>query len=149
VKPGTYTVTNAVPASGTTPASGEIDGMAATGLESFLIAPSGSAAIGLAIEVKGAVASATITVDPGLGGALQAIRDAIRARSGPVVKSQERLQAESKAIAAERASLEARATTRFDQLTKQFTAMERQVSAFKATQAYLENQIKAWNSDKY
>jgi flagellar hook-associated protein 2 len=117
------------------------------GLESFLIAPSGSAAIGLALEVKGAVASATITVDPGLGGALQAIRDAIRARSGPVVKSQERLQAESKAIAADRVALEARAATRYDQLTRQFTAMERQVSAFKATQSYLKNQIAAWNSD--
>jgi flagellar hook-associated protein 2 len=148
VKPGTYTLTNVVPASGTTPASGEIDGLAASGsVDNFLIAPMGSEAIGLALEVRGAVASATITIDPGLGGALQAIRDAIRARSGPVAKSQERLQAESKAIAADRVALEARAATRYDQLTRQFTAMERQVSAFKATQSYLKNQIAAWNSD--
>jgi flagellar hook-associated protein 2 len=81
VKPGTYTVTNAVPASGTTPASGEIDGMAATGLESFLIAPSGSAAIGLALEVKGAVASATITVDP--ASAARCRRSATRSAPAP------------------------------------------------------------------
>jgi len=146
-KPGTYTLTNLVPASGGTPASGEIDGIAASGIESFLVASASSAAVGLAVEVKEAVASATITIDPGLGGALQAIRDSIRARSGPVVKSQERLQAETKAIAADRAALETRAKTRYDQLTASFTAMERQVSAFKATQTYLENQIKAWNSD--
>lgn len=147
VKPGTYTVTNLVPASGTTPASGEVDGVAATGMESFLIAPVNSAAVGLAFEVKGAVSSATITIDPGLGGALKAIRDAVRARSGPIAKSEERLQAEAKSIAADRLALETRAKTRYDQLTKSFTSMERQVSAFKATQAYLENQIKAWNSD--
>jgi flagellar hook-associated protein 2 len=146
-KPGTYTVTNLVPASGGSPASGEIDGISANPVESFLVAPSTSAAVGLVFEVKGAVASATITIDPGLGGALQAIRDTVRARSGPIAKSQERLSEETKAIAKDRAALEVRAKTRYDQLLSSFTAMERQVSSFKATQSYLEQQIKMWSGD--
>jgi flagellar hook-associated protein 2 len=147
VKPGTYTFTNVVPESGGVAASGEIDGIAALGSGAFLIAPPSSAAVGLAVEVKGALASATITVDPGLGGALQAIRDALRARSGPIAKSQERLSEEAKDIAEDRTKLETRSKAYYDRLLEQFTTMERQVSAFKATQSYLEQQIKAWNSD--
>lgn len=147
VKPGTYTFTNVVPESAGVAASGEIDGIAALGSGAFLIAPPSSAAVGLAVEVNGAVASATITVDPGLGGALQAIRDALRARSGPIAQSQERLSEEAKDIAEDRTRLETRSKAYYDRLLEQFTTMERQVSAFKATQSYLEQQIKAWNGD--
>jgi flagellar hook-associated protein 2 len=145
VKPGTYTFTNVVPESGGVAASGDIDGIAALGSGAFLIAPATSAAVGLAVEVKGAVASATVTIDPGLGGALQAIRDALRARSGPIAQSQERLSEEAKDIAEDRQKLETRSKAYYDRLLEQFTTMERQVSAFKATQSYLEQQIKAWN----
>lgn len=146
-KPGTYSFTSLVPASGGGDASGMVDGLAATGSGAFLIAPWNSKAAGLAVEVKGALAAATITVDAGLGGALQAIRDSVRARSGPIVNSQERLSAEAKAIAGDRAAMETRSAAYRDKLVTSFTAMERRVSAFKATQTYLEQQIKAWNGD--
>jgi flagellar hook-associated protein 2 len=145
-KPGTYTFTDVTAASPGVDASGLIDGLAATGSGAFLIAPAGSAAVGLAVEVKGSFASATVTIDPGLGGALQAIRDALRARSGPMATSQTRLNAEAKDIAEDKAKLETRSAAYYDKLLAQFTAMERRVSAFKATQSYLEQQIKAWNS---
>jgi flagellar hook-associated protein 2 len=147
VKPGTYTFTNVVPETGGVAASGEIDGIAAIGSGSFLIAPPTSAAAGLAVQVKGAIASVTVTIDRGLGGALQAIRDELRGRSGPIAKSQERLSAEAKDIAQDRTALDARSKSYYDRLLSQFTTMERQVSSFKATQSYLEQQIKAWNSD--
>jgi flagellar hook-associated protein 2 len=146
-KPGTYTLTNLVPESGGIAASGEFDGVAGTGIGQYLSAPIGSAAQGLSVEVKGAVASATVTVDLGLGGALQAIRDAVRSRTGPFAKTQERLSAETKAIAKDRAAMEARFKVRYDQLVTSFTAMERQVSSFKATQSYLDQQIKMWTND--
>ncbi|MDP8914173.1 MAG: flagellar filament capping protein FliD, partial [Pseudomonadota bacterium] len=146
-KPGTYTYTDLVPASGGIDASGMIDGIAATGSGPYLIAPYNSKALGLTVEVLGSLASATVTVDPGLGGALQAIRDAVRARSGPVVSSQERLSAEAKQIAKDQRELEVRSKAYYDQLVKTFTAMERQVSAFKATQSYLDQQIKIWTGD--
>ena len=147
VKPGTYILTNVVPEAGGVAASGDLDGIAMTGSGAFLIAPPTSAAVGLALEIKGAAASVTITIDPGLGGALQAIRDALRARSGPIAQSQERLSAEAKEIGEDRLKLETRSQAYYDRLLEQFTTMERQVSAFKATQSYLEQQIKAWNGD--
>jgi flagellar hook-associated protein 2 len=146
-KPGTYTYTDLVPAANGVDASGTVDGLAATGSGPFLIAPFNSKALGLTVEVKGALASATVTVDHGLGGALQSIRDSVRARSGPVVTSQERLSAEAKEIAKDQRELEVRSKAYYDQLVKNFTAMERQVSSFKATQSYLDQQIKIWTGN--
>jgi flagellar hook-associated protein 2 len=143
-KPGTYLLTDLVPAAGGAPASGLFDGIAASANGDFLFAPPTARALGLAVEVKGAAASVTITVDPGLAGALQAIRDTVRARTGPIAKSQERLSAEAKDIARDRQSLETRSAAYLAKLTADFTAMERRVSAFKATQSYLEQQVKVW-----
>jgi flagellar hook-associated protein 2 len=148
VKPGTYTITNVVPAAGAVPASGKVGNLAMTGTGAFLVAPSASNAVGLVLQVSGAVASATVMVDPGLGGALQAIRDALRSTKGPFAATQDRLSAESKAIAKDRETMEARATKYHDQLLTTFTAMDRQVSSFKATQSYLDQQIKMWTADR-
>jgi flagellar hook-associated protein 2 len=92
------------------------------------------------------VSSATITVDQGLGGALQAIRDTLLATSGPIKSTQARLTAETKTISADRTTLEARSTNYHDQLVRSFTAMDRQVAAYKATQSYLEQQVKLWTN---
>lgn len=147
VKPGVYTVTNIVPQAGTTPASGKIDNVAFTGVGANLVAPSGSRAVGLILGVSGPVASATITIDPGLGGALQSIRDALRAKGGPFEGTQDRLGKEADKIAEEREALEVRSEKYYNQLLTTFTNMERQVSAFKATQSYLDQQIKMWTKN--
>ncbi len=147
VKPGTYTITDVVPANGSTPASGKINGVAFQGVGSNLVAPSGSDAVGLILGVSGAVASATVTIDPGLGGALQAIRDALRARNGPLSASEAKLTDESSRLADERQALETRSAKYYDRLLATFTAMDKQVSAFKATQSYLDQQIKMWTKD--
>jgi flagellar hook-associated protein 2 len=143
VAPGTYTITNIVAGN---PASGKIDGIAMTASGANLVAPSASKAVGLILGVTGNVTSATITIDPGLGGALQAIRDGLRARGGPFETTQTRLNGEAGRIADDRAVLETRSTKYHDQLLASFTAMDRQVSAFKATQSYLEQQIKIWTN---
>ncbi len=148
VKPGVYTITDAVPAADGSPASGRLNGVAMTGVGVNLVAPAGSAAIGLILGVSGAVGSATITIDPGLGGALQGIRDALRARGGPFEGSNDRLSAEAKKIAEDRELLETRSEKYYNQLLNTFTAMERQVSSFKATQSYLDQQIKMWTNDR-
>lgn len=148
VKPGTYTITDIVAAVGATAASGKINNVAMTAVGSNLVAPSSSAAPGLILGVSGNLASATITIDPGLGGALQAIRDALRARGGPLAASEEKLSAEAERIADDRAAMEARSEKMQSQLTVTFSAMDRRVSAFKATQAYLDQQIKLWTADR-
>lgn len=148
VKPGVYTITDLVPAGSGTDATGFIDGKAMIPSGPNVIAPAGSAAVGLILGVGAAVGSVTINIDPGLGGALQSIRDALRAGGGPFANSSKRLQAEARDIADDRAEMETRASTHYDQLLGRFTTMERQVSAFKATQSYLEQQIKMWTADR-
>lgn len=148
VKPGTYTITNVVPGTNGGNASGQVNGRAMTGVGANLVAPAGSAALGLILGVNGAVASATITVDPGLGGALQMLRDSLRASSGPFAGSSETLRREARAIEKDRDALEVRSAKYYDQLLANFTAMERRVSAFKATQSYLEQQVKMWTADR-
>ena len=147
VAPGAYTVTNVVPAAGAGAASGLVNGVSMTGIGSNLVAPKGSAAVGLVLGVSGAVASATVTVDPGLGGALQSIRDSLRAGTGAFATTQKRLSDEAKQIANDRTELDTRSSKYYDQLMSSFTAMDRQVSAFKATQSYLDQQIKIWTSN--
>ncbi len=146
VAPGTYTITDVVPAAPPAAASGKVNNVAMTGVGANLVAPSGSPAIGLILGVSGAVASATITIDPGLGGALQSIRDALRARGGAFAGAQERLTREADRIAEDREELEVSSTKYYNQLLTTFTAMDGKVSAFKATQSYLDQQIKIWTN---
>jgi flagellar hook-associated protein 2 len=146
VAPGTYTITDVVPAAPPTAASGKVNNMAMTGVGANLVAPQGSAAIGLILGVSGAVTSATITIDPGLGGALQSIRDALRARGGAFASAQERLDKEADRIAEDREKLETSSSKYYNQLLTTFTAMDSRVSAFRATQSYLDQQIKIWTN---
>ena len=144
-KPGSYTLTDLVPAVGTTAvATGKVDGAVMLGDYTSLVAPIGSAAAGLIIRTSAAVASATVTVDLGIGGALQSIRDALRGASGPLTATSQRLSKAAVDTSADRTKLEQRSTTYNAQLTRQFTAMEKRVSAFKATQSYIEQQVALW-----
>jgi flagellar hook-associated protein 2 len=144
-KPGTYQLTSLVPAAGGVGASGYVGGAPMISSGPNLIAPASSPAVGLVVTVKGAVSAATITIDSGLGGALQAIRDSVRARNGAIATEQDSLAKEAKTIAADRAEMEGRAATYYNQLVASFTTMDRQVASFKATQSYLEQQIQVWN----
>lgn len=143
-KPGTYLATDLVASSGGQAATGKVAGVAAVSAGSRLVASIASPANGLVIELLGNVPSATITVDQGLGGALQAIRDALLANSGPIKSSRARFDAEAKTIGADRAALETRSANYRNQLVRSFTGMDKQVAAYKATQSYLDQQIKIW-----
>lgn len=144
--PGTYQLTDLVAAPSGGNASGKIGGLAMLASGPNLVAPAGSAAVGLVVKMLGAASSATITIDPGLGGALQAIRDAVRARSGPIAQSQQQLDKQAAAIAKDRTDMEAKVQGYHDRLVTSFAAMDKQVSAFKATQSYLTQQVAAWNN---
>ena len=74
--PGTYTVTNIVRRSAPRPPRARSAASPCWRRDPNLIAPRDSRRLGLILGVSGNVASATITIDPGLGGALQSIRDA-------------------------------------------------------------------------
>ena len=145
-RPGTYSLTDLVPASGATSASGKIDGVAAGVNGNILTARAGTAAAGLSFQPLGSVANATVTIDLGLGGALQAVRDALRGTSGPLVTIDARLKAEAKAIAADREAMELRADAYEARLKATYSTMETRVASFKATQSYLTQQIAMWTN---
>jgi flagellar hook-associated protein 2 len=146
VAPGTYNVTDIVAAAGATAASGKIGGIAMSPVGSNLLAPRASAAAGLILGASGNVASATITIDPGLGGALQSIRDSLRATNGAFATTQKRLTDEAAQISKDSDALNTQSDKYYNQLLTSFTAMDRQVSAFKATQSYLDQQVKLWTN---
>jgi flagellar hook-associated protein 2 len=148
VKPGVYQLTDLVPSAGGAAASGNVDGQPMTGVETSLVAPAGSAALGLIVSVEAAAANVTITVEAGLGGALKAIRDALRDRNGAFATANARLDVEKRELAEARTALQTRSEQYYNQLLKTFTAMERQVSASRATQSYLDQQIKMWTNDR-
>ncbi len=142
--PGSYKVENVT----ASPLSGTIAGFPALVSGNSLIASSRSPAAGLVLTVTGDVASATITVDAGIGGALKAIRDSLRGENGPLATAQAAAKKETSAIADDRQKMEARVTAYSDRLTTAFSTMETRVSAYKATQSYMEQQIKLWTSDR-
>lgn len=84
------------------------------------------------------------STDQGLGGALKAVRDKLRADSGPLSSVEARLKEEAKSIGKDREAMELRAEAYRTRLLSTFAAMDSRVSAFKATQAYLDQQVKMW-----
>lgn len=144
-KPGTYQITDIV--NGTSP-SAKINGTQAVSIGGVLSGSGVTSAAGLSFTVKDGVTSATITVDAGLGGALQTIRDQLKATNGPLFNSYSSASAEAKELAKSRTAMEARDATYTKQLTTSFTKMDSRVAALKATQAYLTQQVALWtNSD--
>lgn len=146
VKGGVYTVTNAVPGGPGTTASATLNGgytlpLGTTGVQASFTSP----AAGLSFDILGPVASATITIDLGLQGALDAIKNELTASSGQLTASQTRLDNEKKSISDEKEKLTARDTAYRAQLTAQYTRMQSALSVFNSTQSYLSQQIDQWN----
>jgi flagellar hook-associated protein 2 len=145
VATGTYSLTNLVPASGTASASGTIDGTAAVGSGPILTAATGSPADGLMFSLTSAApGSATLTIDQGLGGVLQAITDAMTSSSGAITALQATLKTQASKLADALTAADAKVTVYHDRLVSQFATMNTRVSAIKATQSYLTQQTDLW-----
>lgn len=150
-KPGTYTVagiTAADPVAGTGPA-GTIGGKSALPSSTDpngLVASITSTAPGLAIQVLGNVSSATITVDAGLSGILQGIRDSLRATGGLLDTLNSSLSSEKTSLADAKTKLQGQEDAYQAQLTKQFTAMQTAVANYKSIQSFMTQQIAAWSN---
>lgn len=143
VAPGTYTVTDVTTGP---PISGKINGVAATVVGNNLVAAANSGAAGLVLKVLGNVASATISIDPGIGGALQSIRDALRSSTGALTTTQDMLTAQAKKISDDNDALTAQIAAYHDRLVTQFGAMDSQVASYKSIQSYLTQQIAVWTN---
>lgn len=143
-KPGSYTISGITAAANGNSAAGTIAGKPAVGAGSLLYASVSSGASGLVIEPQGDIASATITVDLGLGGALQQIRDALRASGGALDALSTSLTAEKTKLATQRTDMQQAESAYKDRLTSQFSKMDTRVAAYKSIQSYLEQQIAVW-----
>ena len=145
-KAGTYALTNIVAGS---PPSGTVDGVAflpSASDPNGLVASITSDAAGLSIQPQGNVASATITVDAGLSGILQGIRDSLRATGGVLDALNDSLSTEKSRLADDRTKMTNQESAYKDQLTKQFTAMQTAVASYRSIQSYMTQQIAAWSN---
>ena len=86
------------------------------------------------------------STDPGIAFALDSLRDAAVASNGPLELVQAALKREADMIDQNRSKMEARELAYRRRLEKQFAGMDARISALKATQSYLEQQIKLWNN---
>lgn len=88
-----------------------------------------------------AVKSAT---NPGLAGLMDGVRDKIQQKDGPLASAQRKYEALAKELTKQFDKLDMQMTNYQEQLTKVYSAMETRLSAFKATQSYLEQQVAMW-----
>jgi flagellar hook-associated protein 2 len=90
----------------------------------------------------------TATTDPGIAGALDALRDAAVAPGGALGGLSKALAAEAAEIAKNREKIEAREDAYRARLEKQYGSLDARIGALKATQSYLEQQIKLWSNEQ-
>lgn len=83
--------------------------------------------------------------DPGIAFALDALRDAAVASNGALEQVRSSLQREAATIAQNRDRMEQREDAYRTRLERQYAGMDARIGALKATQSYLEQQIRLWN----
>jgi len=89
---------------------------------------------------------ASTTASPGLSALMDRVRDNIEKEDGPLKTAQKRYDAEAKEFTKQLEDLDEKMTNYQAQLTTVYAAMETRLSALKATQSYLEQQIEVWNN---
>lgn len=88
------------------------------------------------------------TTDPGVAVALDRLRDAALAPDGLIGGLSKALAAEAAEIAKNREKIEAREDAYRARLEKQYGSLDARIGALKATQSYLEQQIKLWSNEQ-
>jgi flagellar hook-associated protein 2 len=87
----------------------------------------------------------TEVTDPGLGGFFDALRDRAVGTDGAIDRATKSLEARRKQLEQSLARVEEREAAYAARLERQYARLDIQVGALRATQAYLEQQIKIWN----
>jgi flagellar hook-associated protein 2 len=84
------------------------------------------------------------TTDPGIGGVLQQLTDNATGTDGILESLRSRLESESAGIAKDQQKMEDREDAYRERLERQFGTLDSRLAALKATQSYLEQQVKIW-----
>lgn len=90
-----------------------------------------------------AVASAT---SPGLAGMMDAVRDKIQQKDGSLATAKAKYENLAEKLTEQLEKLDTQMTNYEAQLTTVYSKMETRLTALKATQSYLEQQIEIWNN---
>ncbi|WP_088184442.1 flagellar filament capping protein FliD [Sphingobium sp. Z007] len=86
------------------------------------------------------------SASPGLSALMDTVRDNIEKDDGPLKTAQARYDAQSEEFTKQLEDLDEKMANYEDHLTTIYAAMETRLSALKATQSYLEQQIEVWNN---
>jgi flagellar hook-associated protein 2 len=89
-------------------------------------------------------ATHTATTDPGIGGVLKQLADSATGSNGLLESLRTRLEKESAGIAKDQERMEQREAAYRSRLERQFGTLDSRISALKATQSYVEQQVKVW-----
>lgn len=89
---------------------------------------------------------ASTTANPGLSKLMDTVRDTIEQDDGAMKQAQKQYDTLAKTFADQLEKLNDQMTDYEAQLTKVYAAMETRLSALKATQSYLEQQVKVWTN---
>ncbi len=144
---GVYTVSGITPATGGGNATGSINGTAMSAASWILTAGAGNNADGLSLQIlSGTPSTATITINQGLGGVLQAIHDQLLGTSGALTTLSTSLTTQQTNLADQLTKADAQVTVYHDRLVTQFTEMNTLVSGYKATSSYLTQQVALWDN---
>jgi flagellar hook-associated protein 2 len=144
---GIYNVSGITPAVNGGNATGTLNGTAMSASSWILTAGAGNNADGLSLQIlSGTPSTATITINQGLGGVLQAIHDSLLGTSGALTTLSTSLTTQQTNLAAELTKADAQVTVYHDRLVTQFTQMNTLVSGYKATSSYLTQQVALWDN---
>ncbi|PZO91996.1 MAG: flagellar hook protein [Sphingomonas sanxanigenens] len=143
---GVYQISNVVARQPGQSASGTIAGMAGLPVGDILSASRASAAAGLSLKVTGDVASATVSIDLGIGQMMANLADSITDPDTGLGASNDRYTRQQSDLADQQDKLSTDSAAMRDRLTQQFATMDSRVAAYKATQSFLEQQIKVWTN---
>lgn len=90
-----------------------------------------------------AVSTAT---NPGLAGLMDGVRDKIQVKDGALASAQAKYAELADTLAEQLEKLDTQMANYEEQLTSVYSKMESRLTALKATQSYLEQQIAVWNN---
>lgn len=93
-------------------------------------------------------ATRTELTDPGIALALKQLNESATSTNGTLEGLRKRLERESEAVSKDRERMEAREAAYRTRLERQFGTLDSRISALKATQTYLEQQVKVWTNDR-
>lgn len=83
--------------------------------------------------------------DPGLAGAVAKVKDKIKGDNGSLATSQKKYDALKTSLTNELSKLDKQMSDYEDRLTAVYSKMQSQLTALKATQSYIEQQVAVWN----